>query len=99
MSIRVILPPHLSRLANVPKEVSLDVAQPITMSSVLDVLEEYYPVLKGTIRDGNTLERRPYVRFFALETDLSNQGLAEPLPELVARGEEPLIILGAMAGG
>ena len=99
MSIRVILPPHLSRLANVPKEVSLAVAQPITMSSVLDVLEEYYPVLKGTIRDRNTLERRPYVRFFALETDLSNQRFAEPLPELVARGEEPLIILGAMAGG
>ncbi len=99
MSIRVILPPHLRNLAKVAKEVNLTVGQPVTMSSVLDTLEEQYPVLKGTIRDGNTLLRRPYVRFFALEADLSNQDLGDPLPDLVATGEEPLIILGAMAGG
>ena len=99
MSIRVILPPHLRNLANVAKEVHLTVRQPVTISSILDTLEEEYPVLKGTIRDGNTSIRRPYVRFFALETDLSNQDPKDPLPELVVAGKEPLIILGAMAGG
>ncbi len=99
MSIRVILPPHLRNLANVAKEVNLTVRQPVTISSLLDTLEEEYPVLKGTIRDSNTSIRRPYVRFFALETDLSNQDQRDPLPELVVAGKEPFIILGAMAGG
>lgn len=99
MSIRVILPQHLRNLAKVPKEVVLNVGQPVTMSSLLDTLEEQYPVLKGTIRDSSTSLRRPYVRFFALEADLSNQDFGDPLPDLVVTGEEPLIILGAMAGG
>ncbi|NNN12846.1 MAG: MoaD/ThiS family protein [Acidimicrobiaceae bacterium] len=97
--MRVILPQHLRNLAKVPKEVVLNVGQPVTMSSLLDTLEEQYPVLKGTIRDSSTSLRRPYVRFFALEADLSNQDFGDPLPDLVVTGEEPLIILGAMAGG
>src|SRR5438477_7785686 len=97
--IRVILPFHLRNLAHVDSEVTLEVAAPITQRSVLDALESRYPMLRGTIRDHDTLQRRPFLRFFACEQDLSHQPADNPLPERVASGEEPFIIIGAIAGG
>jgi molybdopterin synthase sulfur carrier subunit len=97
--IRVVLPAHLRTLARVNGEVTLDVNGPVTQRSVLDALEACYPMLCGTIRDHVTRERRPLVRFFACEEDLSLERPDTPLPEDVARGREPLLIVGAMAGG
>jgi len=97
--IRVVLPPHLRTLARVTGEVELDLAGPITRASVLDALEARHPVLRGTIRDYVTLERRPFLRFFACERDLSHQPAETPLPEAVASGAEPLLVIGAIAGG
>ncbi|WP_062487845.1 MoaD/ThiS family protein [Candidatus Nitrospira inopinata] len=97
--VRVVLPQHLRTLARVGGEVQLDVPAPITQRAVLDALERRYPMLRGTIRDHVTLKRRPFIRFFACERDLSHESLDAPLPEAVAKGEEPLLIVGAMAGG
>jgi sulfur-carrier protein len=97
--IRVTLPFHLRRLARVGEEVELEVAEPITVRSVLDALESRYPVLRGTIRDHGTLRRRPFLRFFACEQDLSLDSPDAPLPQPVASGAEPLMIVGAVAGG
>ena len=97
--IRVILPQHLRTLAHVGSEVTLEVAGPVTQRSVLDALEARYPMLRGTIRDHVTLERRPFLRFFACEEDLSHEATDAPLPESVATGKEPLLIVGAIAGG
>ena len=97
--IRVILPYHLQNLANAPREVRVDVAGPVTQRSVLDALEARYPTLSGTIRDHDTQKRRPLVRFFACEEDLSHEPPDAPLPEKVAKGEEPFVIIGAIAGG
>jgi hypothetical protein len=97
--IRVVLPAHLRALAQVGAEVSLAVAAPVTMCTVLDVLEADYPVLRGTIRDRVTNRRRPFVRFFACEQDLSHEPTDIPLPAAVADGTEPLLVVGAMAGG
>lgn len=97
--IRVMLPAHLRMLAQVKGEVELHVATPITTRSVLDALEAKYPMLRGTIRDHGTQERRPFVRFFACEEDMSLESLDAPLPDAVMRGAEPLMIVGAIAGG
>jgi molybdopterin synthase sulfur carrier subunit len=97
--IRVVLPQHLRTLASVDREIQLDVKAPITQRSVLDALENKYPMLCGTIRDQTTKQRRALVRFFACQEDLSHESLDAPLPEKVAKGEEPYIILGAIAGG
>lgn len=97
--IRVVLPAHLRKLARVDGEVALDVAPPVTQGAVLDALEARYPMLGGTIRDRVTRRRRPFVRFFACEQDLSNESPDAPLPEAVARGSEPFLVVGAMAGG
>jgi sulfur-carrier protein len=97
--IRVTLPFHLRRLAKVNDEVQLDVSGPVTLRSVLDALEATYPVLRGTIRDHGTLRRRPFLRFFACERDLSHDAPDAPLPEAVASGAEPLMVVGAVAGG
>jgi sulfur-carrier protein len=97
--IRVVLPAHLRTLAQVGGEVALDVGDPATQCSVLDALEERYPMLRGTIRDHATKQRRPFVRFFACEQDLSHDAIDTPLPEAVATGAEPYLIIGAMAGG
>jgi sulfur-carrier protein len=97
--IRVILPAHLRTLAKVRDEVQLDVDAPITLESVLNALEAAYPVLRGTIRDHATGQRRPFIRFFACEQDLSHEKPDAPLPEVVVSGVEPLLIVGAMAGG
>jgi molybdopterin converting factor small subunit len=97
--IRVVLPTHLRRLAQVDGEVRLQVHGPVTQGSVLDALEERYPALRGTIRDRGTLRRRPFVRFFACEEDLSHEPADAPLPEDVATGREPFMVVGAMAGG
>jgi sulfur-carrier protein len=97
--IRVELPPHLQNLAGVGGEVEIEVAGPATQRALLDALEAAYPVLCGTIRDHVTQQRRAFVRFFACEEDLSHESPDAPLPEAVARGEEPLLIVGAMAGG
>jgi hypothetical protein len=97
--IRVILPQHLRTLANVDREVQVDVRSPVTANSVLDELESRYPMLRGTIRDHVTKQRRPMLRFFACEEDLSHEPQDSPLPEKVARGEEPFFIIGAIAGG
>ena len=97
--ITVVLPAHLRTLARVNSDVKLDVAAPITQRSVLDALEERYPMLRGTIRDHVTLQRRPFVRFFACQEDWSHESPDAPLPELVASGAEPLFIVGAIAGG
>jgi sulfur-carrier protein len=99
MTIRVELPAHLRTLAQVRGEVQLEVAGPITQASVLDALEARYPVLRGAIRDRATGRRRPFVRFFACEQDLSHEDPHAPLPEAVAAGAEPFLIVGAMAGG
>lgn len=98
--IRVVLPFHLRNLARVNgDEVELEVASPVTVSSVLDALEARYPVLRGTVRDHGTLKRRPFVRFFACKEDLSLEPSDTPLPDQVVKGEEPFLIVGAMAGG
>ena len=97
--IRVVLPYHLRTLAHVGAEVQLDVAGPVSQRSVLDALEARYPMLRGTIRDHATGQRRPMLRFFACEEDLSHEPTDAPLPDAVARGAEPLVILGAIAGG
>jgi molybdopterin synthase sulfur carrier subunit len=97
--IRVQLPYHLRNLARVEGEVQLDISAPVTLGSVLDALEARYPVLRGTIRDYATGQRRPFLRFFACEDDLSLQPLDAPLPEAVAQGSEPLLIIGAIVGG
>jgi sulfur-carrier protein len=97
--IRVVLPAHLRTLARVDGEVKLDVEGPATLGSVLDALEAAYPVLRGTIRDHVTRQRRAFLRFFACEEDLSNEAADTPLPEPVAQGAEPLLVVGAMAGG
>ncbi len=97
--IRVVLPAHLRTLARVGGEVELDVAAPVTQRSVLDALEASYPVLRGTIRDRGNGRRRAMVRFFACQEDLSHESPDDPLPEAVTTGEEPYLIVGAMAGG
>ena len=98
-SIRVILPAHLRTLANSEREVQVSVNGPVTQRSVLDALEAKFPVLRGTIRDHGTLKRRPLVRFYACEEDLSHESPDALLPEKVAEGAEPYVILGAIAGG
>jgi sulfur-carrier protein len=97
--IRVILPPHLRSLAHVSGDVELYVTAPVTQRAVLDALEARYPMLRGTIRDHVTLQRRPFLRFFACEEDLSHESPDAPLPDAIASGAEPLVILGAIAGG
>jgi sulfur-carrier protein len=97
--IRIVLPAHLRTLARVNGEVQLHVEDPVTQRSVLDALEARYPMLQGTIRDHVTQRRRPFVRFFACQQDLSHEPPDAPLPEAVAAGSEPFLIVGAMAGG
>jgi molybdopterin converting factor small subunit len=97
--IRVELPAHLRTLARVDGEVAIDVRGRITLRSVLDELEARYPVLRGTIRDHVTQERRPFIRFFACEEDLSHDPPDEPMPDAVATGAEPFLVVGALAGG
>jgi sulfur-carrier protein len=97
--IRVVLPPHLRTLAGVDGDVELQVEGPVTLGSVLDALEAGHPVLRGTIRDHVTRQRRAFLRFFACEQDLSLEPPDTPLPGAVARGEEPLFVIGAIAGG
>jgi sulfur-carrier protein len=97
--IRVELPFHLRNLAHVEREVTVDVNGPVTLRSVLDAIEDRYPVLCGTIRDHGTQKRRPFLRFYACEEDWSNESSDKPLPEAVASGAEPLSIIGAIAGG
>jgi molybdopterin synthase sulfur carrier subunit len=97
--IRLELPHHLRVLAQVDSEVALEVAEPVTLRAVLDALEARYPVLCGTIRDYGTLKRRPFLRFFACMEDLSHESPDAPLPNAVAEGSEPLLIIGAIAGG
>jgi sulfur-carrier protein len=97
--IRVVLPQHLRTLARVGEEVQVEVEGPVTQRSVLDALEARYPVLRGAIRAHITKQRRPFVRFYACEQDLSHDSPDAPLPEPVAAGTEPLLVVGAMAGG
>ena len=97
--IRVVLPAHLRTLARVDGEVKIEVAGPVTVGAVLDALEAAYPMLRGTIRDQITQRRRAFLRFFACEQDLSHEPPETPLPEAVATGAEPLLVVGAMAGG
>ncbi|MFY9804685.1 MAG: MoaD/ThiS family protein [Candidatus Acidiferrales bacterium] len=97
--IRVILPAHLRTLAHVEDEVKLEVAGPVTQRAVLDAIEERYPMLRGTIRDHITKQRRPFLRFFACEEDLSLEPPDAPLPDAIASGAEPFFIIGAIAGG
>ena len=97
--IRVILPPHLRNLAHVGSELMLEVEGQVTQRSVLDALEARYPMLRGTIRDHVTQQRRPFLRFFACEQDVSHEPPDAPLPDAVANGAEPFLILGAVAGG
>ncbi len=97
--IRVLLPVHLRTLARVDGEVQVEAGNPPTLGSVLEALEAAYPVLRGTIREHVTLRRRPFVRFFACEEDLSQEAAETPLPEPVAKGAEPFLIIGAIAGG
>ena len=99
MMIRVILPAHLKALARVGDEVNIDVGERATLGSLLDALEWQYPVLQGTIRDHVTHKRRPFMRFFACEQDLSHDSPDTPLPEAVVAGTEPLLVVGAIAGG
>jgi len=97
--IRVLLPQHLRTLASVDDEITLDVRGGVTQRAVLDALERRYPVLQGTIRDHGTLKRRPFIRYFACERDLSHESPDAALPEQVAKGEEPFLVVGAIAGG
>jgi molybdopterin synthase sulfur carrier subunit len=98
-TIRVVLPYHHKTLAHITGEVQLEVAPPVTQRAVLDAIEARYPMLRGTIRDHGTLKRRAFVRFFACQRDLSNESPDAPLPEPVASGEEPYLVIGALAGG
>src|ERR1051326_3099420 len=98
-TIRIVLPFHLRNLAQVGNEVTLEVAPPVTQRSVLDALEASYPMLRGAIRDHDTLQRRAFLRFFACEEDLSHNSPDEALPEAVTSGKEPFLIIGAIAGG
>jgi len=97
--VRVVLPSHLRTLAHVDSEVELEVQGAVTQRSVLDALEARYPVLRGTIRDHVTRQRRPFIRFFACEQDLSHDSPDSPLPERVGDGTEPFLVIGAIAGG
>jgi len=97
--IHVMLPPHLRTLAQVDGDVEIVVAAPVTLRSVLDTLEERYPMLRGTIRDHVTLQRRPFLRFFVCEEDWSHLPPDTPLPEAVSSGREPFMVIGAIAGG
>jgi molybdopterin synthase sulfur carrier subunit len=97
--IRVMLPQHLRTLAHVGAEVEIEVEAPVTLGSVLDTIEARYPMLRGTIRDHDTQQRRPFLRFFACEEDLSHEAPDAPLPEAVVSGKEPFIVIGAIAGG
>ena len=97
--IRVVLPQHLRTLARVGREVELSIAGPVTQRSILDTLENTYPMLRGTIRDQNTQQRRAFIRFFVCGQDWSHESADTPLPDLVIRGAEPFMIIGAMAGG
>jgi molybdopterin synthase sulfur carrier subunit len=97
--IRVVLPHHLRNLARVGDEVEIEVTGAVTQRAVLDAIEAKYPVLRGTIRDRISRQRRPFLRFFACEQDLSHESPDDPLPEAVAAGKEPFLIVGAMAGG
>jgi len=97
--IRVLMPYHLRNLARVEGEVQVDVPPPVTLGSVLDAIEARYPVLRGTIRDATTQRRRPFVRYFACKEDLSHEPPQSPLPGEIIAGEEPFLIIGAMAGG
>lgn len=97
--IRVVLPQHLRVLANVDREIQVDVAPPVTQRTIIDAVELRYPMLRGTIRDQQTKMRRPLVRFFACEEDLSHGSPDTPVPEKVSAGSEPFVILGAIAGG
>ncbi|HWS18587.1 MAG TPA: MoaD/ThiS family protein [Candidatus Elarobacter sp.] len=99
VQIRVVLPQHLRTLAHTGNEVQLEVSDPVTQRSVLDALEARYPMLRGTIRDHVTQQRRAFLRFFACEEDLSHESPDTPLPEAVASGKEPFLIIGAIAGG
>ena len=98
-TIRVKLPQHLRTLANVGSEVKIEVEGPITVRSVLDALEAKFPMLRGTIRDHVTQQRRAYLRYFACARDISHMSTDDPLPDRIVSGEEPLIVLGAIAGG
>jgi molybdopterin synthase sulfur carrier subunit len=98
-TVRVILPQHLRTLAQVGSEVSVEIAGPATQRTVLDALEARYPMLRGTIREHGTLNRRAFLRFFACEEDLSHESPDAPLPAAVASGAEPFLIIGAIAGG
>ncbi|RXS95712.1 hypothetical protein ESZ00_10300 [Silvibacterium dinghuense] len=97
--IRIELPAGLRRLAGTPLEISIEITGPVTQRTILDTVEDHYPMLAGTIRDHTTKLRRPYLRFFACEQDLSHLSPDDPLPEAVATGREPFLILGAIAGG
>src|SRR5262245_51143938 len=97
--IRVVLPFHLKNLAKVQGEVQLELAAPVTIGAVLDAIEAQYPVLRGTIRDHGTLKRRPFIRYFACKEDLSLEPIETKLPDAVANGSEPFLVVGAMAGG
>jgi sulfur-carrier protein len=97
--IRVIIPAHLRTLAHVEDELELDVQPPVTTCAILDAIEERYPMLRGTIRDHVTKQRRPFLRFFACEEDLSLDSPDAPLPDAIASGKEPFFIIGAIAGG
>jgi len=97
--IRVVLPGHLRNLAQVGPEVTVDIADPPTLGSALDAVEAAYPVLRGTIRDQTSMKRRNFIRFFACNEDLSHSEPDEPLPDAVVNGAEPLLVVGAMAGG
>ena len=97
--IRVVLPAHLQSLARVNDEVQFDINGTVTMSAVVSAIEARYPMLLGTIRDRTTHKRRPYIRYFACERDLSHDSPDAPLPEPIANGSEPLLIIGAMSGG
>ena len=99
MTVRVLLPAHLRNLAQTGPEVHLEVSGPVTQRTILDTLEATYPVLRGTIRDHGTHKRRAFVRFFACGEDHSHDAPDDPLPEAVARGDEPFAVIGAMAGG
>ncbi|HMD31676.1 MAG TPA: MoaD/ThiS family protein [Candidatus Acidoferrales bacterium] len=97
--IRIVLPAHLRALAHAGNEVQLEVTAPVTQRSVVDALEAAYPMLRGTIRDHITQQRRPFLRFFACSEDLSHESPDAPLPDAVASGAEPLLVVGAIAGG
>jgi len=97
--VRVVLPFHLRTLAHASAEVTLEVEDPVTQCSVLDALEARYPMLRGAIRDHDTKQRRAFLRFFACEEDLSHNSPEDPLPDAVASGKEPFIVIGAIAGG